>query len=73
MSVYFVMKSAHLLFVMAWVAAVFYLPWAPTAPAALSASRRRQEVGLTLPTSAPLAADLSPRGLRSRPLGRREL
>lgn len=26
MSVYFLMKSAHLLFVMAWVAAVFYLP-----------------------------------------------
>jgi putative membrane protein len=26
MSVYFVLKSAHLLFVMAWVAAVFYLP-----------------------------------------------
>jgi putative membrane protein len=26
MSVYFMLKSAHLLFVMAWVAAVFYLP-----------------------------------------------
>jgi putative membrane protein len=26
MSVYFILKSAHLLFVMAWVAAVFYLP-----------------------------------------------
>lgn len=26
MSVYFLLKSAHLLFVMAWVAAVFYLP-----------------------------------------------
>jgi putative membrane protein len=26
MSVYFVLKSAHLVFVMAWVAAVFYLP-----------------------------------------------
>jgi uncharacterized membrane protein len=26
MSVYFLLKSSHLLFVMAWVAAVFYLP-----------------------------------------------
>ena len=26
MSVYFLLKSAHLLFVMAWVAAVFYMP-----------------------------------------------
>jgi putative membrane protein len=26
MSVYLILKSAHLLFVMAWVAAVFYLP-----------------------------------------------
>ena len=26
MSVYIILKSAHLLFVMAWVAAVFYLP-----------------------------------------------
>ena len=26
MSFYFILKSAHLLFVMAWVAAVFYLP-----------------------------------------------
>ena len=26
MSVYVILKSAHLLFVMAWVAAVFYLP-----------------------------------------------
>ena len=26
MLVYFILKSAHLLFVMAWVAAVFYLP-----------------------------------------------
>jgi putative membrane protein len=26
MSAYFILKSAHLLFVMAWVAAVFYLP-----------------------------------------------
>lgn len=26
MTVYFILKSAHLLFVMAWVAAVFYLP-----------------------------------------------
>ncbi len=26
MTVYFILKSAHLLFVMAWVAAIFYLP-----------------------------------------------
>jgi protoporphyrinogen IX oxidase len=26
MSMYFILKSAHLLFVMAWVAAIFYLP-----------------------------------------------
>lgn len=26
MTVYFIVKSAHLLFVMAWVAAIFYLP-----------------------------------------------